>query len=202
MRAAISTLPDGIFRAEDIVDGDGLDDEPLRVRVAVERRGDSLHVDFTGTAAQTRGPINCPIASTESAVYYAVTAILDPGIAPNHGSYLPIEVERSVRKRPQPEAPCACGRSQRAHPSHRDGRHGRARRGRPRRARSRRTTATRTSTCSPRSTTAGARTFSSRSRSAAGVAGRASTVRTASPPASTTSRTTRSSSSRTSFRCG
>jgi len=26
------------------------------------------------------------------AVYYAVTAILDPGIAPNHGSYLPIEV--------------------------------------------------------------------------------------------------------------
>ena len=25
-------------------------------------------------------------------MYYAVTAILDPGIAPNHGSYLPVEV--------------------------------------------------------------------------------------------------------------
>ena len=107
MRVAISTLPDGIFRADDLVDGDGLDDEPVRVCVAVERRGDSLHVDFTGTAPQTRGPINSPIASTESAVYYAVTAILDPGIAPNHGSYLPIEVEAPYGSvlNPKPPAP-------------------------------------------------------------------------------------------------
>ena len=107
MRAAISTLPDGVFRADDLVDGDGLDDEPLRVCVAVERRGDSLHVDFTGTAPQTRGPINSPIASTESAVYYAVTAILDPGIAPNHGSYLPIEVVAPYGSvlNPKPPAP-------------------------------------------------------------------------------------------------
>ena len=92
MRAAIAAVPAGIYEAEDIVDGDGLDDHELQVRVAVERRGDTLYVDFSGTAEQTRGPINCPIASTESAVYYAVTAILDPGIAPNHGSYLPVEV--------------------------------------------------------------------------------------------------------------
>ncbi len=92
MRSAIALVPAGVYEAEDVVDGDGLDDNELLVRVAVERRGDTLHVDFTGTATQTRGPINCPIASTESAVYYAVTAILDPGIAPNHGSYLPIEV--------------------------------------------------------------------------------------------------------------
>ena len=107
MRAAVSKLPEGRFEAEDMVDGDGLDDEPLLVRVAVERRGDSLHVDFGGTASQTRGPINCPIASTESAVYYAVTAILDPGIAPNHGSYLPIEVVAPYGSvlNPKPPAP-------------------------------------------------------------------------------------------------
>lgn len=107
MRAAISTLPEGVFRADDLVDGDGLDDEPLLVRVAVERRGDSLRVDFTGTAPQARGPINSPIASTESAVYYAVTAILDPGIAPNHGSYLPIEVVAPYGSvlNPRPPAP-------------------------------------------------------------------------------------------------
>jgi N-methylhydantoinase B len=92
MRAAIAAVPPGIYEAEDIVDGDGLDDHALQVRVAVERRGSTLYVDFSGTAEQTRGPINCPIASTESAVYYAVTAILDPGIAPNHGSYLPVVV--------------------------------------------------------------------------------------------------------------
>ncbi|MEA2268084.1 MAG: N-methylhydantoinase [Solirubrobacteraceae bacterium] len=92
MRANIATLPEGTFVAEDIVDGDGLDDDPLPVRVAVSREGDTLVVDFTGTAPATRGPINCPIASTESAVYYAVTAVLDPGIAPNDGTYRPIRV--------------------------------------------------------------------------------------------------------------
>ncbi len=92
MRAAIATLPEETFEAEDIVDGDGLDDVPLPIRVSVHREGDTLVVDFAGTSAQTRGPINCPIASTESAVYYAVTAILDPGVPPNDGAYRPIRV--------------------------------------------------------------------------------------------------------------
>ncbi|MGI8605976.1 MAG: hydantoinase B/oxoprolinase family protein [Gaiellaceae bacterium] len=92
MRAAIGALPEGTFHAEDTVDGDGLDDVPLPVRVAVHRDGDDLVVDFSGTAPQTRGPINCPIASTESATYYAVTAVLDPGVPPNDGAYRPIRV--------------------------------------------------------------------------------------------------------------
>jgi N-methylhydantoinase B len=92
MRAAIGVLPEGTFEAEEIVDGDGLDDEPLVVRVAVRREGERLVIDFTGTAAQTRGPINCPIASTESAAYYAVTAVLDAGVTPNEGAYRPIDV--------------------------------------------------------------------------------------------------------------
>jgi N-methylhydantoinase B len=92
MRAAISRLPEGYFSAEDVVDGDGLDDELLPVKVRLHREGDDLIVDFTGSAPQTRGPINCPIASTESAVYYAVTAVLDPGIPPNHGTYRPVHV--------------------------------------------------------------------------------------------------------------
>jgi N-methylhydantoinase B len=92
-RSAIRMLPEGsTFRAEEVIDGDGIDDEPLTLRVAVTREGDELVVDFAGTAPQTRGPINCPIAPTESAVYYAVTAILDPGIAPNQGAYEPIRV--------------------------------------------------------------------------------------------------------------
>lgn len=92
MRANIAALPEGTFVATDIVDGDGLDDQPLTIRVAVTRVGDNLDVDFTGTAAQTRGPINCPTASTESAVYYAVTAVLDPGIPPNDGTYRPLRI--------------------------------------------------------------------------------------------------------------
>lgn len=93
MRKAIRALPEGRhFTAEDTVDGDGIDDVPFRIRVDLHRDGDTLVVDFAGTAMQVRGPINCPIAATESAVYYATTAMLDPGIPPNAGSYAPIDV--------------------------------------------------------------------------------------------------------------
>lgn len=92
MEAAIRELPEGVFRASDIIDGDGLDDEPIPIEVAVHREGGRLFVDFTGSSSQVRGPINCPIASTESAVYYAVTAVLRSGVTPNRGAYEPIEV--------------------------------------------------------------------------------------------------------------
>jgi N-methylhydantoinase B len=92
MRAEVAALPAGVFEADDLIDGDGLDDEPVTVRVAVKRDGDDLVIDFTGSAPQTRGPINCPIASTESATFYAVSAVLDPGVAPNDGVYRPIRV--------------------------------------------------------------------------------------------------------------
>ncbi len=92
MEAAIEALPDGTFAAEDIVDGDGLDDDPVPLQVAVHKQGGKLIVDFSGTAAQVRGPINCPLAATESAVYYAVAAVLQTGVTPNRGAYEPIVV--------------------------------------------------------------------------------------------------------------
>lgn len=92
IEAAIEALPEGVFTAEDVIDGDGLDDDPIPIQVSVQRKGRRLSVDFTGSAPQVRGPVNCPIAATESAVYYAVTAVLQSGVAPNRGAYEPIEV--------------------------------------------------------------------------------------------------------------
>jgi N-methylhydantoinase B len=92
MEAAIEALPDGVFHAEDVIDGDGLDDEPIPIQVAVRKAGKRLIVDFTGSSGQVRGPINCPLAATESAVYYAAAAVLQSGVAPNRGAYQPIEV--------------------------------------------------------------------------------------------------------------
>jgi N-methylhydantoinase B len=92
MRQAIAALPEGRFEAEDWVDGDGLEDEPVLVRVAVSRDDTDLIVDFTGTGAQTRGPINAPVAATESSVYFAVLSMLAGDLPSNHGCYKPIRV--------------------------------------------------------------------------------------------------------------
>lgn len=92
MRQAIAALPEGEYEAEDWVDGDGLEDEPVRVHVVLSRDGTDLKVDFTGTGEQTRGPINAPLAATESSVYFAVLSMLAGDLPSNHGCYKPIKV--------------------------------------------------------------------------------------------------------------
>lgn len=91
-RAAIARFPDGTYDFTDYIDNDGQDDEPIALKVSVEKRGDSLKFDFTGTSPQVRGAINAPAAFTRSTVYAVVRCLLDP-ITPNNGGvFRPIEV--------------------------------------------------------------------------------------------------------------
>jgi N-methylhydantoinase B len=50
VRAEVEALPDGRWEAEDFLDNDGITDEPLPIRVAIEISGDRLALNFTGTA--------------------------------------------------------------------------------------------------------------------------------------------------------
>ena len=54
--------------------------------------GDRLMLDFTGTAAQHDGNLNCPLAVTRSACYFAMRVLTDPDIPPSAGAYRPVEV--------------------------------------------------------------------------------------------------------------
>lgn len=92
MRAAIADLPDGEYAFEDVLDDDGCGNEDLRIAATLTVAGESLVVDFAGTADRTDGPLNAPIAVTASATYYAVRCLTDPEIPPNAGCYRPIEL--------------------------------------------------------------------------------------------------------------
>ena len=92
MRAAIRALPDGVYEGEDWVDDDGVDKQPLRVRVRVDIRGDEAHFDFTGTAPEARGPVNTSYYIACSAVYYTMKALAAPDVPPNEGCYRPLHV--------------------------------------------------------------------------------------------------------------
>ena len=93
MRAALSDLPDGEYAFDDVVDDDGRGNVDLPVAATVAVDGESILVDFEGSAPQTEGPLNAPIAVTTSATYYAVRCLTDPEIPPNAGCYRPIEIE-------------------------------------------------------------------------------------------------------------
>jgi N-methylhydantoinase B len=91
-REALRELPDGEWTAASEIEGDGIDDVdiPLVVRVAIE--GDSLEIDFEGTAAAVRGNVNCPLSVTRSACYFALRVLLPDDVPTNAGAYAPLEI--------------------------------------------------------------------------------------------------------------
>jgi len=100
MRAALSDLPDGEGAFEDYCDGDGIADDKsgndarFRIRLHVKKQNDRLIVDFAGTDAQLKGPMNAPLSVTASGVYCGLKTAIDPGnlIPPNSGCWRTIEI--------------------------------------------------------------------------------------------------------------
>ena len=92
MRAMIGRMPDGRYEFEDFIDDDGLTDTPIRIHAAVEITGDTMRVDLSGSGHQALGPINATLASSSSAVAYAVMACADEPIPANAGCYRPVTI--------------------------------------------------------------------------------------------------------------
>ncbi|MGI9336098.1 MAG: hydantoinase B/oxoprolinase family protein [Gammaproteobacteria bacterium] len=92
-RTAVASLPDGVYEATDTIDGDGVCDEQIPVRVAVAIDGERICFDFTGCAATRRGPINCSRGALLSAVKTVFKALVEPHAPSNDGWFKPLEIE-------------------------------------------------------------------------------------------------------------
>ena len=86
-REAISRLPDGTYRAESEVEGDGVTDDDLPIQVAVTIAGDGIEIDFDGTAPAAAGNVNAPFAVTRAACTFAVKVALGADVPVNAGLY-------------------------------------------------------------------------------------------------------------------
>jgi N-methylhydantoinase B len=89
MRAALASAPDGIVEDETVADGF---DAPLPIRCRIEKRGDAIALDFSGTAPQVPHPVNSPFGFTSAYAAYAVKCAFDPGAPNNDGGLRPIAV--------------------------------------------------------------------------------------------------------------
>ncbi len=112
MRAFLERLPAGTYRAEDFLDGDGINDRP--VKIAVEARiGSSresvagqqprhvardgkrepwVTVDFTGSDPQVEGSVNAVAAITYSACFYVFRCLLAEDVPATAGLMRPVRV--------------------------------------------------------------------------------------------------------------
>ncbi|HUI97192.1 MAG TPA: hydantoinase B/oxoprolinase family protein [Xanthobacteraceae bacterium] len=79
VRAAVAEWPDGRFEAERFIDDDGITlNRPVRVHVAVEKRGAAIHFDFAQSADQTQGPANIRPPLVAAAIAYCLISMIDP----------------------------------------------------------------------------------------------------------------------------
>jgi N-methylhydantoinase B len=91
-RDLLAGLPDGTYRAASELEGDGVSDDDIPIQVAVTIDGDHMVVDFAGTAPQVAGNVNCPLAVTRSACYFALRVLLPDDVPANAGTYAPVEI--------------------------------------------------------------------------------------------------------------
>jgi N-methylhydantoinase B len=88
-RACIAELTDGVREASDVLEAPEGD---LALRLKATVAGERLTLDFTGSAERHEGNLNCPLAVTLSACWFAVRVLTDPDIPPSAGAYRPVEV--------------------------------------------------------------------------------------------------------------
>ncbi len=91
-RQAIRQIPNGVYQAQDIIDGDGITEEEIPVQVKITVEDESMTLDFTGCAPQRPGPINCAYGALLSACKTIFKAITDPQAPSNEGWFRPYEV--------------------------------------------------------------------------------------------------------------
>jgi N-methylhydantoinase B len=109
MRAFLAQVPAGTYRAEDFLDNDGVNDQPVKIAVAVTvhpRRDKAsskpsragipapqwVTVDFSGSDPQVEGSINAVEAITYSACFYVFRCLLQEDVPATAGLMRPIRV--------------------------------------------------------------------------------------------------------------
>jgi len=112
MRAFLNSVPAGEYRAEDYLDGDGINDHPIKIVVTVKmwdrknvwdrasdpvarRRRAALPmvtVDFSGSDPQVEGSVNAVAAITYSACFYVFRCLLADDVPAAAGLMRPIHV--------------------------------------------------------------------------------------------------------------
>src|SRR5258705_64759 len=106
LRQSFAEWKDGRFEAERFVDDDGIDlEKPVRIHVVVEKTGDRIHFDFSGSADQTKGPANVRPPLVQAACAYCLISLIDPHTFVSQGLLPPFTITARHGNVPNPRFP-------------------------------------------------------------------------------------------------
>ena len=91
-RQAISEWPDGTYEFTDYLDDDGISDQPVPICASVQVKGDSVLVDFGGSATQTQGALNCVLSQSKAMAYAAIRCAIGEDMPNNSGCFRAVEI--------------------------------------------------------------------------------------------------------------
>ncbi|MGD8620190.1 MAG: hydantoinase B/oxoprolinase family protein, partial [Gammaproteobacteria bacterium] len=91
-REALQHIPDGSYRYRDFMDDDGMGQRDVPLQVEVRVAGGDIVVDFTGTASQVTGNINCPLSVAAAGVLYVFRCLMPAHTPACEGSFRDIHI--------------------------------------------------------------------------------------------------------------
>lgn len=109
-RAELSIIPSGQYHYVDYLDNDGIDlDQRVRIEVTITVSPEGMHLDFTGTSPQLKGPFNCVASGVQAAAYFALRVLTDPQIPTNAGCFRPVSLHLPEGSLVNPKEPAPVG---------------------------------------------------------------------------------------------
>jgi N-methylhydantoinase B len=86
VRRRIAPLPDGVWYATALLDHNGVENRLYRLHLALTKQGDHLTFDFTGTAGQAVGSINCAWSGLVGGILQVLFPLLCFDLPWSHGA--------------------------------------------------------------------------------------------------------------------
>lgn len=108
-RAAVRTIPDGVYSAEAFMDDDAVAvGRHIPIRVEVTVRDDTMRIDLSGVGQQVAGYFNSGPTAGRSAAEVAFKCLTTPTLLPiNDGAFRPLEIVLPPRRVISAERPAA-----------------------------------------------------------------------------------------------
>jgi len=91
-RNTIKNIPNGVYTFEDYLDDDGIEENPIKIKVKIEIKSDNMIIDFSESSKQVNGSVNAVYAITTSAVLFVVRSLMQKDISTNAGVLRPIKI--------------------------------------------------------------------------------------------------------------
>ncbi|MCG8324109.1 MAG: hydantoinase B/oxoprolinase family protein, partial [Thiotrichales bacterium] len=92
-RSGLGDIPEGVYEFTDVMDDDGQGHVDIPIHVSIEIKQRTARVDFSGSAAQVSGNINCPLSVTAAAVYYCFFCLMPENTPPCAGAFRDIALQ-------------------------------------------------------------------------------------------------------------